>query len=196
MVRDYDKLLKCIFIGDTFVGKTSLCNKLVNYKVPISYESTIGVDFFCKMLDINNKKIKLQIWDTTGQERYRSITRSYYRNTGFVFLIFDLTNLTTFLNIKSWLNDINKNCISVVKKVLIGNKDDLRPEISIEDINMFCEEYDIKYYSCCAKKDNIEDFIKNILVENLEDVNFYNMKIYDNTVNVNKKNQTKCCNIL
>jgi small GTP-binding protein len=196
MDHDYDKLLKCIFIGDMFVGKTSLCNKLVNYEVPISYQSTIGVDFFCKMLDINNKKIKLQIWDTTGQERYRSITRSYYRNTGFVFLIFDLTNIRTFLNIKTWLNDINKNCYPNIKKVLIGNKNDLKPDISIEEINILCEENDIKYYSCCAKKDNIEDFIKNIVVENLDDVKFHNMKIYDSTVNLNKKNQTKCCNIL
>ena len=165
---EYDKLLKCIFIGDPYIGKSSLCNKLVGYEFPLSYQSTIGVDFFIKLININNEIIKLQIWDTTGQEKYKSITNSFYRKINIVFLMFDLTNYKSFYNLNEWIRDANTYCPEESIKILIGNKTDLKSVIDKKDINELCEKNDFKYYSCSVKEDNMEELIKNILIQNLQ----------------------------
>tara|TARA_Y100000590_G_scaffold2532_2_gene3338 strand:- start:5090 stop:5677 length:588 start_codon:yes stop_codon:yes gene_type:complete len=195
MYEEYNKILKCILIGDAYVGKTSLCNKLCQYNFPLSYQSTIGVDFFSKIITVNDKNIKLQIWDTAGHEKYNSITTSFYKNAKFVLLMFDLTYFKSFLNIKKWLKEIDYYCDANIKKVLIGNKSDLKSIINNNEINNICSEYDILYYSCSVKNDNIENLIHRILTDNLQDYNFNNMTIDDSIINVSNNNK-KCCNIL
>ena len=193
---DYDKLLKCIFIGDPYIGKSSLCNKLVGFEFPLSYQSTIGVDFFIKLININNEIIKLQIWDTTGQEKYKSITNSFYRKINIVFLMFDLTNYKSFYNLNEWIRDANIFCPEESIKILIGNKTDLKSVVDKKDINELCEKNDLKYYSCSAKEDNMEQFIKNILIQNYNKNKFIHMDIDDNIIKLNKKRKINCCNIL
>ena len=148
---NYDSTLKCIFIGDPFVGKTSFCNKLIDCNFPLYYQSTIGVDFFTKILNINNRNVKLQIWDTAGQEKYKSIISSFYRNSLFVLFLFDLNNETSFINLKKWYSDIEYYCGTSITKVLIGNKTDLKQNVSQNDIDRLCYLKQIKYYSCCIK---------------------------------------------
>tara|TARA_B100001121_G_C18693475_1_gene624042 strand:+ start:3505 stop:4095 length:591 start_codon:yes stop_codon:yes gene_type:complete len=196
MNDEYNKILKCIFIGDAYVGKTSLCKKLCQNNFPLSYMSTIGVDFFIKIISINDENIKLQMWDTTGQEKYNSITTSFYRNAKFIFLMFDLTNYKSFYNIKNWLKEIDYYCDDNIKKVLIGNKSDLKSTINENEINDFCYNYDILYYSCSVKNDNIEDLMKTILNDNLQLNNFKNMTIDDNIIKITNKKNKKCCIIL
>ena len=193
---DYDKILKCIFIGDASVGKTSLCKKLCGTEFPLLYQSTIGVDFFVKIINVNNENIKLQIWDTTGQEKYKSITTSFYRNARFIFYMFDFTNFRSFNNLKNWVDQVNFYCDLNYKKVVIGNKSDLKSVISKLEIENFCNEYNIKFYSCSVKNDNIEELIYNILTENLEVSKFNNLIIDDNVIKLNNKKNKKCCNIL
>lgn len=196
MDDNYDKLLKCIFIGDAYVGKTSLCTKLIGNDFPLSYLSTIGVDFFVKILKINNEKIKVQMWDTTGQEQYKAITRTFYRNVGFVFLMFDLTNTKSFFNLKRWISDIYEYCDIEAKIVLIGNKSDLESNINFNLVNNFCDEYDLKFYKCSVKFDNIEELIMKILTENLQVNTINNMIIDDRVIKVNNKNKKSCCKII
>jgi small GTP-binding protein len=196
MEYNYNKLLKCILIGNTCVGKSSFCNKLVGYEFPYSYQSTIGVDFFSKIITINNQNMKLQIWDTAGQEKYKSITKTFYRNTKFVFLMFDLANINSFLNLKNWLIDVNTFCDNNIIKVLIGNKSDLKTNVSLESINNLCIENDIKYYSCSVKNNDMYEFLKMILEDNLEIPTFNHFIIDDSIININNKQNKKCCNIL
>lgn len=194
LYQEFDDIVKCIFIGDPFVGKTSFCNKLVGYSFPYSYQSTIGVDFFIKIMDVDYKKYKLQIWDTTGQEKYNSITKSFYRNARFVIFLFDLNNDRTFLNLKKWMYDVENFCIPDVKKVLIGNKRDLKNIVKQEDIDNFCKDRNINYYSCSAKDDDIEELMRNIIEENIM---FLNFKIIDNSIiKIENKPPKKCCIIL
>jgi small GTP-binding protein len=197
MNDNYDKILKCIFIGDPYVGKTSLCTKLVGNDFPLSYLSTIGVDFFVKIFNINNKNIKLQIWDTAGQEKYKAITRTFYRDISFVFLMFDLTDTKTFFNLKKWIFEINQYCnIKDLKIALIGNKSDLKSNINFNLIDIFCEDYNLKFYKCSVKIDNINDLIKKILNENLYNSSYNNMTIDDKNIKLNKKYNKDCCIII
>ena len=191
---EYDKLLKCIY-SDPYIGKSSLCNKLVGMNFIIL--STIGVDFFVKICNINNKNIKLQIWDTAGQEKYKAITRTFYSDIGFIFLMFDLTDIKTFFNLKKWIFEINQNCnVKDVKIALIGNKSDLKININFNLINNFCEDYNLKFYKCSVKSDNINDLIKKILNDNLYGNTFNNMAIDDKIIKVNKKYNKNCCTFI
>ena len=110
--------------------------------------------------------------------------------------MFDLTNYKSFFNIKNWLKEIDYYCDDNIKKVLIGNKSDLKSTINENEINDFCYNYDILYYSCSVKNDNIEDLMKIILNDNLQLNNFKNMTIDDNIIKITNKKNKKCCIIL
>ena len=90
-----------------------------------SYISTIGVDFRFKTVQVDGKTIKLQIWDTAGQERFRTITSSYYRGAHGIIVVYDVTEMESFNNVKQWLHEIDRYATEGVNKLLVGNKSDL-----------------------------------------------------------------------
>ena len=98
---------KIIFIGDISVGKTSIINVLTGYKFNDEYEASIGVDFFSKTIKYKGKTIKLQIWDSAGQEKFRSLIRNYIRGSSLVFIVYDITNKKSFNNLQSWIDFVN-----------------------------------------------------------------------------------------
>ena len=144
--------LKILLIGDTSVGKTSILSKYIDDKFDEVHISTIGVEFKVKSLTIKGKKVKLRIWDTSGQERYRSITQNFYRNANGILYIFDLTRKESFENIKDWLIE-SYNCDSKVKKLLVGNKVDLdkNKQMDKQIIENYAEKKEMKYYEVSAK---------------------------------------------
>lgn len=151
----YNYLFKIIVIGDTYVGKSCLTLRFINDEYRHSHESTIGVEFGTKTITIDDKKIKLQIWDTAGQEIFRSITRSYYRSSAGAILVFDLTNKISFQNIKRWLNDVKTYANENTCIILVGNKCDLlNRDVSNYEIDEIIDEYNLDYVECSAK-DNI-----------------------------------------
>ena len=97
--------LKILILGDCAVGKTSLLLRYTDDNFSESHISTIGVEYKIKSINVNGKTIKLQIWDTSGQERFRSITKNFFRNADGVLFVYDITNKETFSNIKMWLQD-------------------------------------------------------------------------------------------
>ena len=116
---------KLILIGDSTVGKTNLLVKYVDRKSPENIISTIGIEFKNKTINLKNgRTIKLQIWDTSGQEKFRALTKNYFRGCSAGLFVFDVTNENSFENISDWLelyNDVNSE---KSKKILIGNKID------------------------------------------------------------------------
>ncbi|KAL6939860.1 GTP-binding protein of the rab [Hanseniaspora osmophila] len=126
MSGDYDYLFKLLLIGDSGVGKSCLLLRFADDTYTQDYISTIGVDFKIKTIELeNNKIVKLQIWDTAGQERFRTITSSYYRGAHGIIIVYDVTSLESFQNVKTWLQEIDRYGNTGVLKLLVGNKNDL-----------------------------------------------------------------------
>ena len=102
----YEYIFKIILIGSSSVGKSSILQRYIQKVFNNSYSCTIGVDFFMKSIDVGEKSIKLQLWDTAGTEKFQSVTRSYYKQTDGIVLIFDLTVRKSFNQLKKWVNEI------------------------------------------------------------------------------------------
>ena len=125
--------------------------------------NSIGVDFRSKDINYDDKKIKLQIWDTAGEERYRTITASYYRGANAIAIVFDLTKIETFEHVKRWIEDINKYAKENVLKFMIGNKSDLiqKRQINYMDARNFASKMNITYFETSAKNnENINEFFE------------------------------------
>ncbi len=150
-----DPILRFLFVGDAGVGKSSLMFHYVD-GIPITpadtdavagdtYIPTIGVDFRYKTVHIGSQQqsqpVKLQLWDTAGHERYRCITTSYYRSADVVLLVYDITNRTTFLNIRHWIDVIEATSGRRPIYMIVGNKTDLvsQREVSQAEAEAFAE---------------------------------------------------------
>ena len=163
MSSQYDYLYKVIFIGDSDTGKSSLSQRIAHDSFNPTYIDTIGVDFFIKYIKISGKIIKLQMWDTAGADRFRSITKSYYRGSNIICLVYDVTNLNSFKNIKNWMKDIEDFKKEKVYIVLVGNKCDSLDRVITEEegINL-AKEYKIDFLETSAKNDkNIFELLYN-----------------------------------
>ena len=118
----YAYLFKYIIIGDTGVGKSCLLLQFTDKRFQPVHDLTIGVEFGARMVQIDNRQIKLQIWDTAGQESFRSITRSYYRGAAGALLVYDITRRETFNHLTRWLEEARQNANQSMVIMLIGNK--------------------------------------------------------------------------
>lgn len=124
--REYDYLIKLVIIGNSSVGKSSVLLRFSDDQFSESYLTTIGVDFRFKTLNIDGRKVKLQIWDTAGQERFRTITNAYYKGADGIVLVYDITNSASFEDIERfWLNEVESYAEKDVELLLLGNKSDL-----------------------------------------------------------------------
>jgi len=151
--RNFDMQIKLMMIGDTTVGKTSLLLRFADDDFNESVLATIGIDFKIKTMDIDGRRVKLQIWDTAGQERFRTITQAYYRGAMGIFLIYDVTKVKTWENIRNWVGNIEANAPQTVNKILIGNKCDLTAErqVSAAQGQQLADEYAMKFFECSAR---------------------------------------------
>lgn len=156
----YAYLFKYIIIGDTGVGKSCLLLQFTDKRFQPVHDLTIGVEFGARMIEIDNRQIKLQIWDTAGQESFRSITRSYYRGAAGALLVYDITRRETFNHLARWLEEARTNANSNMVIMLIGNKSDLehRRSVSYEEGAQFAKENGLIFLETSAKSDtNVEE---------------------------------------
>merc|ERR1711981_408387 len=156
----YSYLFKYIIIGDTGVGKSCLLLQFTDRRFQPVHDLTIGVEFGARMITIDGKQIKLQIWDTAGQESFRSITRSYYRGAAGALLVYDITRRETFNHLTTWLDDARQHSSSNMVIMLIGNKSDLeaRRDVKREEGEAFAREHGLIFMETSAKTaDNVED---------------------------------------
>jgi small GTP-binding protein len=144
---------KFIIIGSSGVGKTAILKRLVEDTYTEDSQSTIGVEFDSTVLNIGDRKVKLQIWDTAGQERFRSIAKAYYRNAVGVILVYDLTDRKSFDDLNGWLNDIRALCDPNAVIQLIGNKSDLGSQrvVTVTEAEQYASHHRVQYLETSAK---------------------------------------------
>lgn len=204
--RGYDHLLKLLLIGDMAVGKTSLLLKFCDDKFSTNLMSTIGIDFKIKTLEINGKKVKLQIWDTAGQEKYHTITTAYYRGSQGIMMVYDITNLQSFENINRWVKNINDYADDTAVKMIVANKIDMEFDekrgrlISKNRGTELALNHDMDFIETSAKTgENIEQafelLVRRILtqIENnkVDERRSQQGRIIE--INAEKNNETNCC---
>ena len=196
-----DYIFKIVLIGDTSVGKSCLLTRFADDQFTDNYVTTIGVDFRFKTMIVMDKIVKVQVWDTAGQERYRSITNAYYRGAEGILIVFDLTNKESFKNIENWINEVTVFTGNDVIFMCLGNKCDLKKEISKSSIEDFKKKSKLEIFNVSAKTgDGVEDafthIIELLIKKNMDKkgtnaINLNSNK--DNNINKEKKNDS-CCN--
>ena len=198
MSQDYDYLFKVLLLGDSGVGKSSLILRYTDETFNSKLVNSIGVDFKMKKKEINRKIIKIQIWDTAGHERFRSITYSYYRGANSIIIVFDLSNKKSFISITDWLKQIEKHAKENVFKFLVGNKYDLieEREVLYEEAKQYADEHSLPYIETSAKEgininELFESSIKSFLSNSKYIVGEKNIKLNNQSVGSGEKNV--CC---
>ena len=179
-------IIKLLTLGDTEVGKTSIILRYSDDKFHQNKISTIGVDFKVKMVTKGNEKIKISIYDTAGQERFKNIVKHYYKGANGILLIYDISKRITFEKLQFWLDDLKENAdIDNLFIYLVGNKNDKKEEreVTFEEGNKFAKEKNLPFIEVSAKTgENInqlfDDMIKGTI---LKIVNFD--KKYNNLSN-------------
>ena len=153
-IGKYDYSFKMIVIGDAGVGKSCLTNRAAKDKFISNYSPTIGFEFLSFSTNIDNKIIKLQIWDTCGQEVYRSLITNFYRNASLAMMVYSIDSKESFLHINQWLKEVRIQSNPDVKIILIGNKADLENEREVDyDVaQKFKEENQILYFEETSAK--------------------------------------------
>lgn len=155
---DYNYLFKYIIVGDAGVGKSCLLLQFTDKRFRAEHDMTIGVEFGHRIVDIEDAKIKLQIWDTAGQEAFRSITRAYYRGATGALLVYDIGRRATFDHLAQWLTDARQNAQPNMVIILIGNKSDLEKRaVSYEEGAWFARQNGLFFLETSAKTgENVE----------------------------------------
>ena len=175
MANNYNYLFKYIIVGDSSVGKSNLLMKFAHNKFTEDYQATIGVEFGTKNIEYDNQIYRIQIWDTAGQENFRSITRAYFKNCVCAMVVYDITSSESFQNVQNWIQDIRQQSPKTVSIILIGNKIDLEDKrvINFDEGNEFAMNNGIIFGETSAKTgDGIEDiFLKSVqqIVKNIND---------------------------
>ncbi|KYR01237.1 Rab GTPase [Tieghemostelium lacteum] len=156
----YEHIFKFIMVGDSAVGKSNLLLQFIDKRFQPNSDYTIGVEFGSRSIMIDQTQIKLQIWDTAGQEKFRSITRAYYRGALCAMIVYDITRRESFENLASWLSDCRKFSSSDVVIALVGNKCDLEAnrQVSIQEAQDFSKEHGLIFFETSAKTgQNVDD---------------------------------------
>lgn len=189
--RMYDYLVKCIIIGDTCVGKSSILTRFIDKEFHEKHEATIGIEFGAKIVTIDNTDIKIQIWDTAGQEAFRAITKTYYRGSSIVMIVYDITNQNSFNSVGKWLIDV-RAIIENPNIILIGNKSDLNDKriISYENGEALAKANNIDFVEISAKTtNNIEspfELALSRIMDNIESITKSDFDIYEQIEHLDK----------
>ena len=195
--------VKCIVIGDTSTGKTSIVRRYIDNQFETNYCTTIGVDFKQKSLLVGTNLVKLQLWDTAGQEKFRVMAKSYYKGSQACLIIYDVTRKDSYSNVKSWCDQYidsvteEKPCV-----IIVGNKSDLKDQraITTEEGKALAEKLSCKFCECSAKEggdsfnqmfDSLFEDCINKAIEQKEQAKRETFKLSHNTPPPKKGG---CCN--
>ncbi len=174
-----DSVYKVLLLGDSTVGKTCFLMRYTDNTFQEIHMSTIGLDYRLKSMTLKSgKNVKVQIWDTAGQDRFRAITKNYYKGAHGIILIYDVTNQLSFDNVSNWINQIKEEASDKVTIFLVGNKiDDVENrKIQTESGKNLAENFQLQFYETSAKTgENVEKTFQ-ALVEKIDEISLINIK--------------------
>ncbi|EGR32688.1 ras oncogene family protein, putative [Ichthyophthirius multifiliis] len=180
------KLLKVVVLGDSGVGKTSIVNRFVLDKFEQRQQITQGASFVQKDFKKGNKIFKLQIWDTAGQEKYRTLGPLYYRDSEAAIVVYDITNKNSFQTLQQWIKDLKDYASENINIVLVGNKTDLieQEQVSFDNAKLYAKNISAKFQYVSAKENKniqciFEDIIKQIEEKDVINVVQKVLKLYN-----------------
>ena len=188
---------KVITLGDSGVGKTNFIFRFIDDKFSLNYFSTYGIDAKFKNVKLDNGcEIKFKIFDTAGQERFKSISTNYIKKANGILLMYDISDKDSFNNIENWMETINENSGSKMSIVLIATKCDLKEDrkITKEEGEELAKKFGLHFYETSSKNNiNIKEAFYDIANQVIEKDK--GKKIFDDTVDLkNKKDKKKeCC---
>ena len=168
---------KVILLGTTGIGKTCIIQRYCNDTYDGGeHKTTLGFDFLTKTIDRKKRKVSLEIWDTAGQEQYRSVAKMYYRDVHGVFFVYDTTSVSSFKKMKNWMTDFNGNSTKLEQMILVGTKSDLKDDREVDAIEAktFATENKIDWIECSAKIGTGVDTLFNMMMDKLLDSYDYN----------------------
>lgn len=198
MSNKFDYLFKFLIIGESGVGKTCLLLQFTEGSFTPNHLTTIGIDFKIKIINLEEKHIKLQIWDTAGQERFRTITKTYYKGAHGIMLTYDVTDENSFKNIRNWVKQIEQNANNNVCKILVGNKCDREDrKISYEEGAKLASEFNMHFFETSAKSNYNVNEAFTYLTKEIMSVSEPKKLGDKDTIKINKKEEKKedkkCC---
>ena len=187
----YDLSFKLIFIGDSSVGKSCLTTKAVKNNFEEYYQATVGFEFLTFNMKVNDKVVKLQIWDTCGQEIYKSLISNFYRNSSLAVLVYAIDNKESFNHVENWLNDLKSQANPDVRIFLVGNKADLEEDRKIpkEEGEKYKEDQHLDLFMETSAKTGHN--ARNVLVEAAKILYKDYLKFDENSKNENDPNNGK-----
>ncbi|KAH0912010.1 hypothetical protein HID58_035331, partial [Brassica napus] len=192
------------------VGKSCLLLRFSDGSFTTSFITTIGIDFKIRTIELDGKRIKLQIWDTAGQERFRTITTAYYRGAMGILLVYDVTDESSFNNIRNWIRNIEQHASDNVNKILVGNKADMdesKRAVPKAKGQALADEYGIKFFETSAKTNlNVEEVFFSIGKDIKQRLADTDARAEPQTIRINQSDQgagtsqatqkSACCGIL
>ncbi|KAK8935300.1 Ras-related protein RABE1c [Platanthera zijinensis] len=177
------------------VGKSCLLLRFSDGSFTTSFITTIGIDFKIRTIELDSKRIKLQIWDTAGQERFRTITTAYYRGAMGILLVYDVTDESSFNNIRNWIRNIEQHASDNVNKILVGNKADMdesKRAVPTSKGQALADEYGIKFFETVSSAKtnlNVEQVFFSIARDIKQRLSESDNKPEERTIKINKPDQ-------
>jgi len=171
-IKQKEILYKILLLGDSSVGKTCFLMRYADNTFQEIHMSTIGLDYKLKNVQLDDgKMVKIQIWDTAGQDRFRSITKNYYKGAHGIILLYDVTSLKTFENVKNWVSQIKEEVSDKVTIILVGNKIDnvQNRKVTTEEGEKMAKECGIEFFETSAKSgENIDNTFNHLVKKTVE----------------------------
>lgn len=165
--RSCDYLFKIVIIGDSHAGKSCLMNRFADNEFSSSFISTVGIDFKVKTIELEGKKIKIQIYDTAGQCRFRTLSRAYYRGANGCILAYDSSERESFDHIEYWLEQIRMYSTKAFVPIIVGNKIDLIKKVQTDELKVLSEKFNCRVFETSAKENIGVDLLFKELISDM-----------------------------